>query len=96
MRLRELARDGFIEVVENGRNHSKWELTDKGKDTLPILISLAGFGSKWYADRVFSDGRPRALKEVFDESRIREILGDSAEKLAVPPPPVRQIAMAKT
>ena len=96
MRLRELARDGFIEVVENGKNYSRWELTEKGKDTLPVLMSLARFGSKWYADKVFSDRRPRVLKEVFEESCIREIVGDSAEELTESPHRARQIVVAET
>lgn len=96
MRLRELERDGFIEVIENGKNYSRWELTEKGQDTLPILMSLARFGSKWYADRVFSDQRPRALKEVFEESFVREIVGDSAEELTVTPHSDRRIVVAET
>src|ERR1022692_3296318 len=59
MRLRELERDGFIEAVDHGRRYSKWELTEKGKDVLPVLMSLVQFGSKWYAGEVFSDRRPR-------------------------------------
>jgi DNA-binding HxlR family transcriptional regulator len=75
MRLRELERDGFIEVVEKGRNYSKWDLTEKGKDVLPVLMSLVQLGSKWYAEEVFSDKTPRPLKDVFNESYIRKIMG---------------------
>jgi DNA-binding HxlR family transcriptional regulator len=75
MRLRELERDGFIEVVERGRNYSKWELTEKGRDVLPVLMTLVRFGSKWYPEQVFEDRTPRQLKDVFDELYIRRIMG---------------------
>lgn len=81
MRLRELQRDGFIKVVERGRNHSKWDLTEKGKDVLPALMMLVQFGSKWHADRVFSDGKPRKLEDVFDEWYIRKIMRTLATQL---------------
>ena len=74
MRLKELEREGFIEVVEKGRNYCKWGLTEKGKDALPILLSLVHFGSKWYADKVYTDKTPRVLTEVFDESYVRKIM----------------------
>lgn len=74
MRLKELEREGFIEVVERGRNYCKWDLTEKGKDALPILLSLVRFGSKWYAEKVYADKTPRALTEVFDESYVRKIM----------------------
>jgi len=43
----------------------KWVLTSKGKDALPILMSIIEFGSRWYADKVFEDKKPRTLKELF-------------------------------
>src|SRR5487761_860670 len=74
IRLRELEREGFIEVSDSGRNYLKWELTEKGKDVLPILMMFAQFGSKWYADHVFADKTPRSLKDVYDESYIRQVM----------------------
>jgi DNA-binding HxlR family transcriptional regulator len=85
MRLGELRRDGYIEVAERGKNYSRWDLTEKGRDALPILMSLVKFGSKWYADKVFSDRAPRALRDVFEESYIKEIIGDPASELLVAP-----------
>ncbi len=76
IRLKELEKEGFIEVVEREVNYSKWELTDKGKDVLPVLMTLVQLGSKWYADSVFEDSVPRSLDEVFDESYIRKIMGN--------------------
>jgi DNA-binding HxlR family transcriptional regulator len=85
MRLKELERGGFIRPVERGRNFTRWGLTEKGQDALPILMTLVHFGSKWYADEVFADRRPRSLSEVFDRSYIRRTLGEmTGEALAVP------------
>ncbi len=85
MRLRELEREGFIEVVERGRNYSKWDLTEKGRDVLPVLMLLVQFGSKWYAEKVFSDKAARPLEEVFEESYIRRIMRNTQSNLIVSP-----------
>jgi len=85
MRLKELERDGLIEVVEKGQNFTKWGLTEKGKDALPVLMSMVHFGSKWYAQKVFSDKTPRPLKDVFDESYIRKVLGNLTAALPTAP-----------
>lgn len=85
MRLKELEREGFIRVIEKGRNYSKWGLTEKGEDALPILMALVQFGSKWYSDRVFADKTPRALTQVFEESYVRRIMkGETDELHAIP------------
>ncbi len=70
MRLKELERDGIIERGhDNGYPlHVEWQLTEKGKDVMPILMSFIGFGSKWYPERVFKDGRPRTVRELFPEA----------------------------
>jgi DNA-binding HxlR family transcriptional regulator len=75
MRLRELEREGFIQAEERGPHFTRWGLTDKGKDALPILMTLVRFGSKWYANEVFADKKSRSLNEVFKGSYVREILG---------------------
>jgi len=66
-RLRELEGEGMIERVERrkGPNLVRWTLTDKGNDTIPILIGFAAFGSKWHADGVFEDKTPNRLREVY-------------------------------
>jgi DNA-binding HxlR family transcriptional regulator len=68
MRLRELEEEGFIECVENNVSPMvvRWALTEKGRDVLPILVRLILFGSKWHADVVFEDKKPRkSLEEIF-------------------------------
>jgi DNA-binding HxlR family transcriptional regulator len=76
MRLNELEKNGFIERSEENRSPMivQWRLTEKGKDTLPILMQLVAFGSKWYSDFVFEDKVPRKLTEIFPNPRVREII----------------------
>jgi len=52
MRFKKLEKEGLIECSEEKRSLMivLWRLTRKGKDTLPILMQLVAFGSKWYSD----------------------------------------------
>jgi DNA-binding HxlR family transcriptional regulator len=75
-RLRELEDEGYIECV-GGKGQSLmvvWKLTEKGRDTMPILIQLTAFGSKWHADVVFEDKRPRSLNEIFPQPEARKMM----------------------
>ena len=76
MRLKELEGDGIIESVEDHRSPQvlRWSLTEKGRDTLPILMRLIAFGAKWYAKTVFKDKSPRSLDEIFTNPQAREII----------------------
>lgn len=74
-RLAELEEAGFIVRAESRRGYVRWELTEKGADVVPILLTMVQFGSKWYADEVFEDKTPRPLGEIFDEPYIRAMLG---------------------
>jgi DNA-binding HxlR family transcriptional regulator len=74
-RLKELEEQGYIECVERqGPKLVRWDLTEKGEDTLPILMSFIAFGSKWYADDVFEDGKPRTMKQLYKTPEAREII----------------------
>ncbi len=84
MRLRELERAGFLRAVERGPHRTRWGLTEKGQDALPILMMMVQFGSKWYADEVFADHRPRALSEVFDPAYIQRTLHDLFARRVLP------------
>jgi len=75
MRLAELERAGFIVRAESRRGYVRWELTEKGADVVPILLTMVRFGARWYADEVFIDKLPRQLNEIFDEGYIRRTLG---------------------
>ena len=66
-RLGELEAAGYIVRAESRRGYVRWELTEKGADVAPILLTLARFGYKWYADEVFEDSKARPLQDIFDE-----------------------------
>jgi DNA-binding HxlR family transcriptional regulator len=80
MRLAELERAGFIIRAETRRGYVRWELTAKGADVVPILLTLVQFGARWYADEVFVDQTARQLNDIFDEGYIRRTLEISAPR----------------
>jgi DNA-binding HxlR family transcriptional regulator len=75
-RLKELEKEGFIQCVEKRRSPMivRWSLTQKGKDTLPILMRFIAFGSKWYSGVVFSDRTPRTLTELFTSPSAEQLI----------------------
>ena len=78
MRLRELEKEGMIKCkqIKGEQVIIIWSLTDKGKDILPILLMLTAFGSKWYADHVFEDKKPRKLDEVFSKRQAEAMIAE--------------------
>jgi DNA-binding HxlR family transcriptional regulator len=78
MRLKELEEEGLIEIIEKKKSPPTmivlWGLTEKGKDTLPILMQMVAFSSKWYADFIFEDKKPRKFSEIFPQSEAREMI----------------------
>ena len=68
-RLKQLEEAGMIKRVEKQESPMvvRWGLTEKGYDTMPIIFLLAAYGSKYNADVVFYDKKPRKLHELFDE-----------------------------
>jgi DNA-binding HxlR family transcriptional regulator len=78
MRLKELEKEGLIECIEKKKSPPQmmvlWRLTEKGKDTLPILMQMVAFSSKWYADAIFEDKRPRKFSEIFPQPEAREMI----------------------
>jgi DNA-binding HxlR family transcriptional regulator len=85
MRLTELKGAGFVTQAETRRGYVRWELTAKGADVVPILLTMVRFGAKWYADEVFSDGVARPLNDIFDEAYVRRVLGVAPAMGAVTP-----------
>jgi DNA-binding HxlR family transcriptional regulator len=67
MRLNELEKEGYIQCAEKGTSPMivRWRITEKGKDVIPILLEFTAFGSKWHADVVFRDKKPRKPDELF-------------------------------
>ncbi len=70
LRLHELEECGLIEavVIKDKPRVVEWALTEKGKDTIPILTSIMSFGAKWYADEVFEDHKARTLDEIYSHT----------------------------
>jgi DNA-binding HxlR family transcriptional regulator len=85
MRLRELEREGIIRCTQIKREQTMvfWNLTEKGKDILPILLMLTAFGSKWYSEHVFEDKKPRRLEEVFSLPETREMILEYNKRLSI-------------
>jgi DNA-binding HxlR family transcriptional regulator len=74
-RLKDLEEAGLIMRIERQKSPTmvRWALTERGMDTFPILMLIAAYGSKWNANKVFSDGKPRKLHELFDEDGMNLI-----------------------
>lgn len=82
IRLRDLVRQDLVRrvVPPEDPRHPYYQLTDKGLELWPILASLFQFGIRNYARRVFADGRPRGLNEVYpnDADLLMGPLGEYA------------------
>lgn len=78
-RLKELEREGFIQKhVEKSAPPKviRWSLTEKGVDAVRVAMMLAGFGSRWHADTVFEDKRPRKMHEIFKREAMEFLMKD--------------------
>jgi DNA-binding HxlR family transcriptional regulator len=76
MRLHELEKSGLIKAVtiKEKPRLVEWVLTEKGQDTVPILMSIIAFGSKWYPDKVFYDNKPRTISEIYGTNLLKKPL----------------------
>jgi len=76
-RLRELRAEEMVEKVADARDERKvhYRLTSKGRDAIPVLTALAAFGMKHLSSKVFEDGKPRSLGDVFP-GQAHLLLGD--------------------
>jgi hypothetical protein len=74
MRLRELIIEGIIAKAESRKSKKfvRWNLTEKGWDVLPILMTYTAFGAKWFAPSVFPDGEPREMREIYPQRSLRK------------------------
>lgn len=66
-RLAQLERAGYVKkkTVKNGPHSVIWELTERGSDTIPIIIAIIGHSALWRAKDLFEDKSPRNLNEIF-------------------------------
>jgi DNA-binding HxlR family transcriptional regulator len=67
MRLNEMEEFGLIQpvVIKDKPRLVKWILTEKGYDTIPILMNMIAFGTKWCANAVFEDRKSRTIEQVY-------------------------------
>ncbi len=79
-RLMELEKGGFIFREEQRLKYTRWQLTEKGRDVLPVLLTLVRLGAKWYPQKVFSDRQPRALNAIFDKAYVQRTLGELSKE----------------
>lgn len=66
MRLRELEESAFITRAEQRRGYIRWQLTSKGTDVLPVLLTLIHFASKWRGEGSTSEGSNPAWGKEFE------------------------------
>jgi DNA-binding HxlR family transcriptional regulator len=65
IRLRQLEAEGLIEKKGDGSASTPiWQLSQKGRDLIPLLREWIAFRSKWDARQLFQDGQPRTLQEL--------------------------------
>lgn len=62
-RLNELVAEGILERTGRGKA-VRYALTERGKDTRPILAAIYNYGIRNRPEAVFKDARPRPLKDV--------------------------------
>ena len=74
-RLKELEREGMMVKTANRKSAKavRWVLTEKGWDALPILFSYTAFGTKWFASEVFTDGKPREMREIYPQKNLENM-----------------------
>lgn len=65
-RLNELVAEGILERTGRGKA-VRYGLTERGKDTRPILAAIYNYGIRNRPDQVFKDAQPRPLRQVIPE-----------------------------
>ena len=85
MRLRELEWEGFIARAEQRRGYIRWELTPKGTDVLPVLLTLIHFASKWRGSGGPSEPTAAAWGKEFEVVIHRGQSRGTGPALARPP-----------
>lgn len=46
-------------------------------------MMLVRFGSKWHSEEVFKDKKARTLREIFDESYLLKVMGESTLEMPI-------------
>jgi DNA-binding HxlR family transcriptional regulator len=83
LRLRELESDGFLTRTESSAGRPRWQITTKGADVLPVLLTLIHFGSRWHAGGIpLGGGTAKPIEVTFSRSKSKVALASSRS----PPP----------
>jgi DNA-binding HxlR family transcriptional regulator len=71
LRLKDLQKEELIEKAVNPKDHREiwYNVTDKGRDAIPILTAFIQYGAKHRAKEVFSDKKPRTIERLFPQDR---------------------------
>lgn len=71
LRLKELQKEGLIARAVNPDDHREvwYDITDKGRDVVPILTAFIQYGAKHRAKEVFNDKKPREMGQLFPRDR---------------------------
>ncbi len=71
LRLKDLQEEGLIERAVNPKDHREiwYNVTDRGRDAVPILTAFIQYGAKHRAREVFSDKKPRTIGRLFPRDR---------------------------
>jgi DNA-binding HxlR family transcriptional regulator len=80
IRLKELQKEGLLERVVNPEDSREiwYNITEKGRDVVPILAAFIQFGAKHRAKEVFPDKTPRTFPTLFPNDQ-EYMLGDFYE-----------------
>jgi DNA-binding HxlR family transcriptional regulator len=71
IRLRELESSGFLTRSEMDKGHPTWQITPKGADVLPVLLTLIHFGSKWHEGGSPLDSDGKGTFEITFTRKVR-------------------------
>jgi DNA-binding HxlR family transcriptional regulator len=87
-RLNELVAEGILERTGRGKA-VRYRLTERGKDTRPILAAIYNYGIRNRPEVVFKDARPRPLRQVlpeWDAAFLERIFRVDVDPLQAPAP----------
>jgi DNA-binding HxlR family transcriptional regulator len=66
-RLKQLVKDGILQLDNKGGKRSQYVLTEKGRDLIYVLLAISQWASKW----LFTSGRPSL--HIVDKQDLLEI-----------------------
>jgi DNA-binding HxlR family transcriptional regulator len=79
LRLRDLEANGFVARAETARKYTSWQITPKGTDVLPVLLTLVHFGARWHPSEAPFGFEKGKVFEVTYTNPHREKRGNRVE-----------------